>query len=151
VRSWQAAYRGLLPDELLDSLSVDDRRERWRAGLEKTYEREATHVAETGGVVVAFSAVGPAGDDAAATPGELYALYADPDHWGTGVGRALLAAARASLVGFGFTDALLWVLEGNERATRFYEADGWRRDGGRKPLERGGPGAYVVRYRTSLE
>ena len=25
--------------------------------------------------------------------------------------------------------ALLWVLEGNDRAARFYEREGWRRDG----------------------
>jgi GNAT superfamily N-acetyltransferase len=101
--------------------------------------------------VVAFSAVGPARDAAAETTGELYALYADPDHWGTGAGRALVEAARAALAGLGFSDALLWVLDGNERAARFYEADGWRPDGARKPLERGGRGAYVVRYRRSLE
>ncbi len=29
----------------------------------------------------------------------------------------------------GFTCAILWVLEGNERAERFYCAAGWERDG----------------------
>jgi GNAT superfamily N-acetyltransferase len=141
-----------LPDELLDTLSVAERRDRWRAVLEDRRPGEANHVAEAAGIVVAFSSVGPARDpDVSETTGELYGLYADPDHWGTGAGRALIAAAREALRGSGCTDAVLWVLEGNERAVRFYEADGWRSDASRRPWERGGPAAFVVRLRTSLE
>ena len=34
VRAWRVAYRGLLPDDLLDRLSVEDREESWRGILE---------------------------------------------------------------------------------------------------------------------
>ncbi len=30
VRAWQAAYRGLMPDDVLERLSVDERALRWR-------------------------------------------------------------------------------------------------------------------------
>jgi hypothetical protein len=30
VRSWQAGYRGLMPDELLDGLPAGDREDMWR-------------------------------------------------------------------------------------------------------------------------
>ena len=33
VRSWQAAYRGIVPDEVLDGLSLPDREQRWRSIL----------------------------------------------------------------------------------------------------------------------
>jgi hypothetical protein len=29
VRAWQAAYRGLMPDDYLDGLTVDDRADQW--------------------------------------------------------------------------------------------------------------------------
>jgi hypothetical protein len=48
------------------------------------------------------------------------------------VGRVLLIAARAALVASGFREAVLWVLAGNERAQRFYRADGWLPDGARR-------------------
>ena len=33
MRAWQSAYRGIVPDDYLDALEVDSRRERWRARL----------------------------------------------------------------------------------------------------------------------
>ena len=38
-----------------------------------------------------------------------------------------MAEARRRLWEAGFTDALLWVLDGNDRAARFYEGEGWTR------------------------
>ena len=42
------------------------------------------------------------------------------------------------------------MLDGNERARRFYEAAGWSADGARKPFERFGVTTAVVRYRKPL-
>jgi hypothetical protein len=49
VRSWQTAYRGVLPDELLDGLSVSEREGSWRALLGESEERWLTLVAERSG------------------------------------------------------------------------------------------------------
>ena len=54
---------------------------------------------------------------------QLYALYVRAAWWGTGVGHALFASA------VGDRSAYLWVLEGNDRAIRFYERQGFRFDG----------------------
>lgn len=75
--------------------------------------------------------------------------------WGTGRGRALLAAAEERLRGDGFDEAVLWVLAGNDRARRFYEAAGWAHDGSVRVDEVGppGPGRIAVdeaRYRARL-
>ena len=42
----------------------------------------------------------------------------------------------------------LWVLEGNDRAIRFYEREGWHPDDGKKPF--GDSGRYEVRYRKQV-
>lgn len=85
-------------------------------------------------------------DDVAEDTGEVYALYVDPESWGAGHGRALDAAARAHLKARLFTSAVLWVLEANQRARRFYEDCGWQADGSRREHA----GATAVRYRVGL-
>ena len=69
--------------------------------------------------------------------GEIYAIYVDPQHWGTGAGRALMAAALSHLAGEGLSPVRLWVLADNHRARRFYERHGFTADGTTKPYGHG--------------
>lgn len=104
-------------------------------------------VAEEDGAVVGFASCGESRD--APGEGELYAIYALPEAWGSGAGPALMTAALAALR-TGFETASLWVLEDNPRARRFYEREGWTRDGGRREEEFLGVQVAEVRYRISL-
>lgn len=131
VRSWQVAYRGLLPDDYLAQLRPEDRA--------STYDfshldpaKPYTQVAVEEDAIVGFATTMPARDCDLGHCGELCALYADPEHWSLGVGMALIAAARKHLVEGGFGQALLWVLDGNVRAERFYRRDGWTPDDTRR-------------------
>src|SRR5580698_1639281 len=120
VRSWQAAYRTLLPDAYLDQLRPEDRAASYDfAGLDPV--RPQTIVAAAQGVIVGFATTAPSRDLELADHGELCALYVDPEQWGRGIGAALISAARASLLELGFRNALLWILAGNVRAERFYQ------------------------------
>jgi GNAT superfamily N-acetyltransferase len=109
-----------------------------------------TIVAVLEGEIVGFSAFGPSRDEDAAGAGEIYALYVDPTHAGSGVGRALLLESRRRLVEAGFNEGILWVLLGNEGAERFYAADGWRRDGASREEQPYGPVVTVRRFRRRL-
>ena len=130
IRSWQAAYRGLMPDDFLDSLSVEDREQEWRSWLASQPTRQWCLVAEDDGKVLGFVRFGPSRDEEAPEDaGEVYAIYVLPEAFGTGTGRELFAHANRILRERGFAAATLWVLEANERARRFYEAAGWRLDG----------------------
>ena len=82
--------------------------------------------------------------------GELAAIYALPDVWGSGVGRRLMAAAVNVLHDAAFVDAILWVLEGNDRAQRFYEIGGWQLDGAAKDVVIADIPLAEVRYRLVL-
>ena len=99
--------------------------------------------------MVGFAVVGPAEDPKGA--GELYAINVDPDHWGTGAGRTLLAAAQAELTRLDYTEAVLWVLPDNARARRFYEVAGWTTDGTQRTIEVLGVVVPEVRYRRQLQ
>jgi GNAT superfamily N-acetyltransferase len=110
VETWQAAYTHALPGEQLQSMSPADRVEQWR--------RRPPIVAELDGEIVGFVSVGGSRSDDA--EGELYAIYVHPDHWSTGVGRALMDAGEAKLRRLGHRNVVLWVLDANPRARRFH-------------------------------
>ena len=150
VEGWRWAYRGLLPDDYLDRLSVEDRERMWRQGFAEPGERVAW-VAERGGRVVGFCVTGPSEDaDADRATAEVYAIYLLPEVEGTGVGRRLFEHAVEDLRRRGFRRATLWVLEANERARRFYERAGWRTDGAVNEERFDGANLPTVRYRVEL-
>jgi GNAT superfamily N-acetyltransferase len=152
VRSWQHAYRGLIPDAYLDALSVERRRDIWsRILAEADLPRTGAFVLQSGLDVIGFIHVAPARDaDLPACTGEVTALYITPSACGLGGGRQLLDTAKASLKAAGFTAAALWVLEGNLGARRFYERQGWTPDGTSKVDDRGDLVLLEVRYSTTL-
>lgn len=154
VRSWQGAYRGLLPDMYLDQLDVEARRAAWAVTIAAAdWPRTGTLVAtEANGNVVGFANVGSARDDDLdpSVVGELAAIYLLPQIWGSGVGRRLMVAAVNVLRDAGFAAAILWVLDGNDRAQRFYEIGGWQLDGATKDIVIAETPLAEVRYRSVL-
>jgi GNAT superfamily N-acetyltransferase len=150
VRSWQSAYRGLLPENFLDQLRAEDRAAGYELGsLEPRAPKSL--IAMLGERVAGFTTIGPSRDADAASAGELRALYVDPEYWRGGVGRALLLEARRRLREAGYREALLWVLDGNAIAERFYRADGWKPDGATREEDPWGVTATVHRYRRDLD
>ncbi len=142
-------YRGLLPGPYLDGLRPEDRAARYTFGVVDPM-RPTTLVAVDDGVVLGFATTGPAPELETPAIGELMALHVDPERWQRGVGRALVGAARAPLAGHGYREAVLWVLEGNTRAARFYAADGWSPDGKRRSETVWGVSTNNIRYRRAL-
>jgi len=150
VRSWQEAYGELMPAEFLAGLDPRERAGRYRFEDE---EGPTTVLALSAGEgvggnpsltnrevrpgspptpfepLLGFVTFGDSRDEDAKGLGEIYALYVDPGSLWGGVGRMLMADARLRLAEAGFTEAILWVLQGNDRARSFYEGEGWAPDG----------------------
>jgi GNAT superfamily N-acetyltransferase len=118
---------------VLERVSVEEREVQWRRWLRDQGRRSRTLVAERRGRVEGVCSVAiPARDpDEGPEVAEIPLLYVAPDAWRHGVGTALMRRALAEIEASGRRRAVVWVLEGNERAIRFYEALGWRLDGGR--------------------
>ncbi|MEP7101614.1 MAG: GNAT family N-acetyltransferase, partial [Burkholderiales bacterium] len=150
VDAWRAAFVGIVPDDYLAALSVEQRFEMWRQAI--TDQAPELLVARLDGRVIGWVSFGPSRDkDAAADASEIWAIYLDPSHVGNGVGRALWLHARKRLIERGFKSAMLWVLSGNARAIRFYERAGFTVDAG--PPQRftlGGRELEELRYMTPL-
>jgi GNAT superfamily N-acetyltransferase len=155
-----AAYRGVMPDAYLDAMDARARSERWRRalaaggalGVAKSDHGEAVIlVAEDDqNDIVGIAAVGIDRAGEGPTIGELRMINVDPASWASGVATVLLHASERELRGLGFDQAVLWVLEQNIRARRFYEREGWTPDGGVKIERRPGFTLRQVRYRCDL-
>jgi ribosomal protein S18 acetylase RimI-like enzyme len=153
VRTWQAAYRGQLPEHFLKSLDAEipQRTARWEAFIANAASRRHVQlVAQEVDKVVGFVTFGPSEDEPLDPQvGQVYAIYVNPGHWDRGYGRELFTAAVRGLTEGGFDAATLWVLESNKRARRFYEAAGWVTDGATKTEQRGDVELHEVRYRSA--
>jgi GNAT superfamily N-acetyltransferase len=125
ARASQVAYEGVLRSDVLAMMNPDDLLARWVERLSQGSTSHRLVVAEADRLI-GFAFVGP---DPEPGVGEVVELFVDPPNHGTGVGAALMAAARATLIDMGFERHSLWVLEGNERAMRFYAKGGWQPDG----------------------
>ena len=152
VDSWQKAYAGLMPDEVLDDLSIESRARGWgRAIRVNPGNGWRLRIAERECDIVGWAVISHGRDPGHAPEwGELEGFYAHPDSWGTGVGRALMTDAVELLRAAGHTHAYLWVLAGNDRTIAIYEHFGWRLDGQTK-TERLSVGLEVRELRMTLE
>ena len=143
VESWRSTYRGLMPDAVLDSLSVEQRAEFWRGVLERS-KKQFVFVAEDEGRIVGFVNGGPEQEADPHYTAELYALYLLKAHQGRGCGKALFRATVKTFVERGHTAMLLWVLSSNP-SSGFYEAQGGRYLK-TKPFDIGGETLTEVAY-----
>ena len=107
-----------MPDDYLDQLRPEDRAKKYDFGNLDPI-RPQTIIATAGGEIRGFATTAPAQDSNLSGYGELCALYVDPDHWGRGIGVALVSAARARLFDLGYRNAILWVLLGNVPRSAF--------------------------------
>lgn len=149
VFCWQHAYRGIIPDNFLDGLSVQKRLELWNSRL--TAEPGKILVVDIGSEVVGFADFGASRDeDAAPSTAELNAIYIRPDHWGCGCGGLLLAEVERMLIAARFSRVTLWVLSENWRARRFYEHHGFSLDGTSKVVSFSGTELTEVRYAKEI-
>jgi ribosomal protein S18 acetylase RimI-like enzyme len=149
VDAWQAAYRGLVPDSMLERFTYEYREPRFREAL--AADAEETYIVEVGGRTVGLLTVGDARDPDVDMRhvGEIWGIYLSPGYWRRGIGTQLVAEAERVLRQRGYDEAVLWILAANEPARRFYEAMGFAPDGQWKQMEWEKP-LKAVRYVKSL-
>lgn len=125
VRTWHHAYGDFIDPRTLAERTVESQLPRWEERLGPDADGEVW-VAQAGGRVVAYTAVGDSEDaDAGSSLGALRALYVDPAAQGAGLGALLHDHAVERLAALGFATATLWSFAANDRARVFYEHRGW--------------------------
>lgn len=119
VATWQATYRGIVPEAYLASLNEADFTTRWTEWLAGDASI-AISVAEEETDLIGFASGGPVRKTIPNYDAELYAIYILPAAHRTGAGRKLVAHIADHLRMGGHTHMLVWVLRNNPAAT-FYQ------------------------------
>jgi len=123
AEAWRRAHRDLFDAHWLRRLA-EERREYWHEAMEsRQYVRNTLLLAERGDRVVAFTYFGPHPEGM--PDAEIFALYAHPNAWGTGVAWTLMDAAWDHLREARFRRVRAWTMAGANRARHFYESFGF--------------------------
>ncbi|WP_298924076.1 GNAT family N-acetyltransferase [uncultured Ramlibacter sp.] len=124
--SSQAIYSAVLPEQPV-AMPMDKRKTLWREAIE--FGDPQVHVVVQGAQIVGFVGFDRSRDPKSKpTTGEIWALYVLQAHWDQGAGLALWDAAREELIEEGCTEVTMWVPLRNERALRFAELAGFKRE-----------------------
>ena len=128
ARSSQAAFNALFPGETVPQASTPEKSQAyWREAIEYSEPQVLVAVQKT--TVVGFVGFDRSRDPKTPnTMGEIWAIYVEPANWGQGVGLALWDAAREGLIYEGCTKVSAWVPLGCERALRFHDMAGFKRE-----------------------
>ena len=133
--SWQDVYRGIVCDRYLDSMTVEATTARARQFPENTL------IAKDKEKVVGFAVYGPSRDEDLTDAGEVIAIYVLSEYYDCKIGYRLMNEAISRLKEY--NTILVWVLEKNERAIRFYHKLGFEFDGCKKEWNLGTPVSIV--------
>jgi ribosomal protein S18 acetylase RimI-like enzyme len=133
VQSWLETYTGLVPQEILDSITLESRVAQW----ERTFDQpHGIFVALESDQVVGFASCGAAQDFLQAD-GELYTLYLLNSHQHRGFGRALWNVVLEFGQARKWESMVVWVLESNIVAQGFYKHFGCKLVDRRMEIVRG--------------
>lgn len=117
-RSWKFAYKDMIPQSFLDRIPAGQ----WAGSIHNAGMNNL--VLTENGKIIGTASFRRSRWEAYSDYGEIVTLYFLPDYIGKGYGRLLLRKCIEELKQRGFTKVLLWVLEENHRARRFYEKNG---------------------------
>jgi GNAT superfamily N-acetyltransferase len=123
--SWRDSYRGILPDNVLDRIDVGQRADSRRRILQNAKVLTLVAYDLTHGDIVGLCDAGPA-RRYAPYAGEVYALYLVQHAKMHGLGREMLERCQGWFAAADKRSMIIWVLENNVHARRFYEAMGGR-------------------------
>ena len=116
VEDWQTAYRGIIDDDYLDSLSAE---QRYQIEI-KRYQKFT--VAVDGHEVLGYAWNEMTDDEAADC--EIIALYVRYTKRKNGIGRALMQNAIETFKQAGKKRMIIWCLKENVESRQFYEKMG---------------------------
>lgn len=131
--SWKAAYKGIVPDSILDSINAEKRQEYFEKALSEGWEEDFLVFAEdkAAGLMTIGKCRDEEKDD---TYGEIWGIYLLPEYWNKGIGTYFINWGLNELKSRGYKKVTLWVLEENINARKFYEKIGFKHDGTIKEL-----------------
>lgn len=157
IETWRVAYPTILPEPVLESLTVEAAEPAWAAAVQAPPSpKHHVLVAQEQRWLVGFAAVAPAddaeeGDPDPAATAQLGPLLVEP-RWGRrGHGSRLLAAAVDHARDDGMVRLIAWIPTGDSASLDFLRSAGWAADGFARELDTGAGEIREMRLHVSLE
>ncbi|MGX9134986.1 N-acetyltransferase family protein [Rummeliibacillus sp. JY-2-4R] len=123
VDSWKTTYKGIIPDNYLDSLSYENRTELWKQNIIKD---NYVIIVENGqGKIIGFADAWKRETNIEENTCDLTSIYLLEEYQGTGIGKALLRELFIHFKKMGYSKIFVDVLEDN-KTKYFYEYYGAR-------------------------
>ncbi|WP_138205610.1 GNAT family N-acetyltransferase [Haloimpatiens lingqiaonensis] len=126
--SWKVAYKGVVPDEVLNNITAEKRQKYFEKALTEGWEEDAIIFKDD--KAVGLICIGKCRDeDKEEFWGEIWGIYLLPEYWNMGIGFELMNWGLNELKRRNYKKIALWVLERNINARNFYEKMGFKHDG----------------------
>lgn len=143
-QSWQKAYRGIIPDEIVNNFTAENRAKIFVEAI--STRPEEYYLFKVDGKPAGIALLNKSHEENAPDYlGEIYAIYFHPDYWGTSATHKGFEFCIDRLKKLGFSEITIWVLKANARARKFYEKYGFSLDGAEQEIFIGKP-LIEVRY-----
>jgi ribosomal protein S18 acetylase RimI-like enzyme len=134
--SWKIAYKGIVPDEVLNKITAEKRQKYFEKALTEGWEEDA--VIFVANKAVGLICIGKCRDaDKVGSYSEIWGIYLLPEYWNMGIGTELINWGLGELKKRQYDNVTLWVLEDNLNARKFYEKFGFQHDGTIKEINIG--------------
>ncbi len=145
-----AAFKSATPNAPVPVAALEKNLAHWREAIE--YAEPQVQVAVDGDTIVGFVGFDRSRDKGTPqTMGEIWSIYVASSHWDKGVGLALWDAAREGLQEEGCTHVTVWIPIANDRALRFHELAGFKREpSSAKTVPIGSARVEEIRLKRSL-
>lgn len=124
IISWQTIYRGYIPDDILNNLSLQTRTQEW---LERLQTGITVWVIELNNTIIGFASICPSrdADDNPKQVIEISAIYLLPKFWRKGLAQQLCQIVFNDVLNKDFKEMTVWVLADNNQACQFYKSQGF--------------------------
>ncbi|RXZ81042.1 GNAT family N-acetyltransferase [Paenibacillaceae bacterium] len=148
LESYRAAYKGIIPEDFLNNIKLEDRVYYFENVLKTSAKKTALIAIENS--IIGCAEIGQSvDDDLDASFVEIFAIYLVKEHSGKGFGKQLLEWVLSNMTERGYRNASLWVLKENINAIKFYENLDFVFDGSERAIERG-KSLVQLRFRKAL-
>lgn len=122
VNSWKETYRGIICQEFLESLKIEERLKLWEEILSQSTDATPVFVAvNSTNEIIGFASFGSERTKKFSADCELYAIYILDSYKRRKIGLELLLVGVDELLKQNYNSMLVWVLEEND-SRGFYES-----------------------------
>lgn len=134
VSGWQTAYKGLINQNFLNSMSISKMAEGWSKNITSQNKDNHIFVYENNNKILGVIRFGNPDDENSSYNAEIHVLYVEPSLKRQGIGTKLFNFAKDYFIKNNTINMIIWCLKNNIHSINFYKKMGGKIVGTRKSV-----------------